>query len=156
MAAAPAYRYDYDYDYGYPAAQPRPYRAQVAPVPSRGLVQRLDPRWYTVARVLVVIAVIFALAGAIRIQLNTAALAASTEYEQVAESINVARAQGSELEVQTANLSNPAYVKEYAAQHLSMAAPATVETMTLGADVVAVDESGQLSLSRSLAAVSGR
>lgn len=154
MAGAPAYRYDYDY--GYETAQPRTYQAQVVPIPTRGVVQQLDPRWFVLARVILAVAIILAVAGVIRVQLTTATVDAAVQYEQVTQDINIARAAGSDLEVQAANLSNPAYVKEYAAKHLDMHAPALVETMTLGADVVAVDETGSLSLSQSLAAVAGK
>lgn len=160
MAGAPAYRYDYDYDYDsaypYEGEVAGRERARFTAVPSRGFVEQLDPRWYILARVILALVVIFAIAGVIRIEITSAALAASVEYEQVTTDITAARAEGSALEVQAANLSNPAYVKDYAAHQLGMVAPTTVETLTLAPDVVVTDESGALSLSQSLAAVAGR
>lgn len=150
MAGAPAYRYDYDYAEAWPLRKSSP---QVRPVRSRGVVRRLDPRWVIFARVVVTVMLILAVAGVVKITLTNAAVNTSIEYAQVTADMNTARAMGSALEVQASNLSNPAYVKDYAKQHLGMTAPAVIETMRLGEDVVALDESGALSLSQSLAAV---
>ena len=154
MAGAPAYRYD---NYGYAEAQPRPERRpDISVIPGRGRAVQVDPRVFVILRVLVAVAVILAVAGAVRVHFMSAAVEASVAYEEIAMDVNTARAEGSALEVQASNLSNPAYVRDYAKTKLNMSAPATVETMTLGEDVVAVDESGTLSLSGSIAAVARR
>ena len=150
MAGAPAYRYDYDRAETWQQREASP---RVRAVPSRGPVEQLDPRWKVFASVVITVAIILAVACMVRVGLMTAAVSTSIEYAQIASDMNTARAAGSALEVQASNLSNPSYVKDYAKQRLGMAAPATIETMTLGEDVVVLDENGALSLSQSLAAV---
>jgi cell division protein FtsB len=147
MAGQPAYRYDFAEEQPRYDAYPR-----VNPIPSRGVIRELDPRWLVLVRVIAAVALIFLVAGIVRINLTNTAVAASLDYDTVASELNTARAEGGMLEVQAANLSNPAYVKEYAKDRLGMAAPETVETMTLGEDVVAYGEDGRLSLSQTLAA----
>lgn len=148
MAGQAAYRYNY-------APQPRyQERPAVSPVPARGPVTQLDPRYLAFARIAIVLVVLFTLVGLVRVGFASAAVSSAIEYEQVTTDIDAARAAGSALEVQVANLSNPSYVRDYATQKLGMAAPEMVETITLGQDVVALDEAGQLSLSQSLAAAS--
>ena len=140
-----------------PELEPRYSRpVHVQPASARGFVEGLDPRWQVVARVVIAIAAILFVAACVRVQIVSATVQASQEYQQVAADIETARAQGSALEVQASNLSSPGYVKDYASQRLGMHAPATVETLTLGSDVVVVDEGGALSLSQSLAAVARR
>ena len=153
MAGAPAYRYD-NYDYDYAQAQPRTNsRPDIYVIPGRGPAAKIDPRVFVALRVLVAMVLILMIAFVARIQLVNAAVAESITYDELAMDVNTARATGSALEVQASNLSNPAYVRDYAAKKLGMAAPTTVETIALGEDVVVVDEGGALSLSGSLAAV---
>jgi cell division protein FtsB len=153
MAGAPAYRYD---NYDYAEAQPRTRRPDISVIPGRGPLPQVDPRIFVLLRVLAAVVLILAVAGIARLQFTNAAVAQSMTHEELAMDVNSARATGSALEVQASNLSNPAYVRDYAANKLGMAAPATVETIALGEDVVVVDENGALSLSGSLAAVARR
>ena len=155
MAGAPAYRYEaYDYDY---AEQPRyTRRPDITVIPGSGPAAHVDPRIFVALRVIAAVVVILAIAGAVRLSFDAATVSASVSYEELAMDVNSARAEGSALEVQASNLSNPAYVRDYAANKLGMSAPVMVETMTLGEDVVVVDEGGALSLSGSLAAVARR
>lgn len=161
MAGAPAYRYDtrrydsYRYrTYGTAAPKPAPERRpDITVIPGRAPRPSLDPRIHVVIRVIVAVTVILMLAGLLRVGFASAATTANIAHEELSMQVNAARAEGGELEVQASNLSNPAYVREYASSKLGMQAPLTVETMTLGEDVVVVDEDGALSLSGSLAAV---
>ena len=151
MAGAPAYRFD---TYGNTAAQPRPERRpDISVIPGRGPLQTIDPRWKVVLRVCVAVILILAIGAFVRLEFGAAATSASITHDELELDLNTARAEGSSLEVQASNLSNPAYVREYASSKLGMSAPVVVETMTLGEDVVAVDDSGALSLSGSVAAV---
>ena len=153
MAGAPAYRYDH---FDYAEAQPRTRRPDITVIPGRGPLPQVDPRVFVVLRVIAAIVLLLAVAGVARLQFTNAAVAQSIAHEELAMDVNTARAEGSALEVQASNLSNPAYVRDYAANKLGMAAPVTVETIALGEDVVVVDEGGALSLSGSLAAVARR
>lgn len=154
MAGAPAYRYD-NYDYAQTRPNPQ-YRPDISVIPGRGPLPRIDSRVYTLLRVLVAVIVILGIAGVARLYFIGEAVTASVAHEELAMDLNTARAEGSALEVQASNLSNPAYVRDYAATKLKMSAPVMVETMTLGEDVVVVDADGALSLSGSLAAVARR
>ena len=154
MAGAPAYRYD---NFDYAEAQPRTMRRpDISVIPGRGPLPQVDPRVFVVLRVLLAVVLILSVAFVARLQLTNAAVAQSIAHEEMAMDMNTARATASALEVQASNLSNPAYVRDYAANKLGMAAPLTVETIALGEDVVVVDEGGALSLSGSLAAVARR
>lgn len=154
MAGAPAYRDDW---YGYAEAQPVPYgHPDISVIPGRGPLPTVSPLVFTGLRVLGAILAILLVAGAVRITVSAAALDATNTYQELSDELTTAHARESALEVQAANLSNPAYVRDYAANKLGMKAPATVETMALGEDVVVVDADGALSLSGSLAAVARR
>lgn len=143
-----------DYNYGTAAPQLRPERRpDISVIPGRGAQPALDPRVRVLLRVVVAIALILAVAGVVRVGFTNAAVAANIANEELSMDVNAARAEAGELEVQASNLSNPAYVREYASTKLGMQAPETVETLTLGEDVVVTDGDGALSLSGSLAAV---
>lgn len=151
MAGAPAYRYD---NRSYAEPLPRtPRTPDITVIPGRGARPQVDPRVFTVLRVFAAVVMILAVAAVARIYFSDEAVAASMVGDELTMDLNAARARGSALEVQASNLSNPAYVREYAANKLGMAAPDMVETMTLGEDVVVVDADGALSLSGSLEAV---
>ena len=152
MAGAPAYRYD---NYAQTSPQPE-YRPRISVIPGRGPAPRVDSRVFVLLRVAVAVLVILGIAGVARIYFIGEAVTASVANQELSMDVNAARAQGSALEVQASNLSNPTYVRDYAANKLKMQAPATVETMQLGEDVVVVDADGALSLSGSLAAVARR
>lgn len=149
-SAAPAYRYDYSRGaYAYPQPDQRP-RVRVVPG-RRGQVETLDPRLVKAAKVAIIVMIAFAILGFARVALSATAVTTSIEAEQISSQVDSARAAGNVLEVQESALSNPTYVKNYATNELGMSAPASVETIALGADEVAVDENGSLSLSKSLA-----
>ena len=81
-------------------------------------------------------------------------MATSVQSQQLESQISDARASGNNLEVQQSSLSNPTRVKAEASR-LKMAAPESVGIIDLGTDVVATDEAGNLSLSKSVQIAAG-
>ncbi|MEF9925082.1 MAG: cell division protein FtsL [Eggerthellaceae bacterium] len=147
--AAPAYRYDY------PERQTRPQRkVQVHVVPGRGKTTHqntLSPQILAIAKFGAAALLVLALIGFARIALVSATVTTALASEEVAAQITSVRAASNDLEVAQSHLSNPSYVKQAAAA-LSMGAAAGSAALTLPADVVSTDASGNLSLSQSLAA----
>ena len=164
MGAAPAYsRYEnYAYDRAYAAAPSRAYGAAPERAESRkpriGVVLGTGPKnapatlpssVLVLARALVVVLLVLAAVGLVRVFLNSATVTASMQAQELSSQISSARAQGNQLEVAQSSLSNPARVKTEA-NAMGMAAPAETIVVNLGQDVVATDEAGNLSLSRTL------
>ncbi|MEG1512445.1 MAG: cell division protein FtsL [Raoultibacter sp.] len=147
--AAPAYRYDY------PERNPRPQRGvQVRVVPGRGKTTHqnaLSPQIIVIAKIGAAALLVLALIGFARIALVSATVTTALASEEVAAQIATVRSASNDLEVAQSHLSNPSYVKQAAAS-LSMGAATGSAALTLPADIVLTDESGNLSLSQSLAA----
>lgn len=143
-SAARAYRYG--------SAAPEPRHEQNVRVirGRRHQVETLDNRLITGAKIALILLVLFAVLGCIRVGFMSMAVSASIETEQIQSNIDTARSDGTTLEVEQSGLTNPAAVKK-AATKLGMAAPTSTETIKLSKDVVATDDSGKLSLSKSLA-----
>jgi cell division protein FtsL len=116
----------------------------------RRQVETLDNRLITFAKVALVLLLIFAALGCVRVGLTSMAVTASIETEQTQANIDTARTNGTTLEVEQSKLTNPTAVKK-AATKLGMITPSSVETLKLPADVVATDDAGNLSLSKTLA-----
>ena len=72
------------------------------------------------------------------------------ENDAIAAQIDDVRATSASLEVQQSTMGNPANVKR-SAKKMGMYVPYTSETLMIGEDVVAYDDAGNLSLSKSLA-----
>lgn len=143
-SAARAYRYG--------SAAPEPRHEQNVRVirGRRHQVETLDNRLITGAKIALILLVLFAVLGCIRVGFKSMAVSASIETEQIQSNIDTARSDGTTLEVEQSELTNPTAVKK-AATKLGMAAPTSTETIKLSKDVVATDDSGKLSLSKSLA-----
>ena len=146
MSAAPAFDYSY--------FQPAP---ASMPAPSRGL--RPDVRFnanpdarpgtsplVVGARIAAVVLVLMAALCMARLALTSATVATAIENQQISNSIDAARTEGSSLEINQSKLSAPARIK-------GMAAPSRVMMIDLSGDVVVTDQAGNLSLSGSVAAV---
>ena len=88
------------------------------------------------------------------IGLMSATISTTMQSSQLTSQISDARSSGAALEVSQSTLSNPTKVKQQAGK-LGMAAPETTGVITLDKDVVATDESGALSLSKSVAIAAG-
>ena len=130
MGAAPAYSY-------YPERAPeRSPRERISVVPGRGTrtqTPTLPSNVVFLAKAAAVVLLVVSLVGFARIGLMSATISTT---------------------MQSSQLTNPTKVKQQAGK-LGMAAPETTGVITLDKDVVATDESGALSLSKSVAIAAG-
>lgn len=116
----------------------------------RHQVETLDHRLITFSKIVIAVLLVFAALGCVRVGLTSLAVNASIQTEQTQADIDTARTNGTTLEVEQSKLANPTAVKKSATK-LGMTAPSSVETLKLPADVVATDDAGNLSLSKTLA-----
>lgn len=150
--AAPAFSYNYS-----ERVPERPERPRVRVVPGQGTrtsTQTIPSTVVFMAKTLAVVLVVAALLCFARIAIGSATVATSVQSQQLESRISDARASGNNLEVQQSSLSNPTRVKAEASR-LKMAAPESVGVIDLGTDVVATDEAGNLSLSKSVQIAAG-
>lgn len=151
MGAAPAYSY-------YPERAPeRSPRERISVVPGRGTrtqTPTLPSNVVFLAKAAAVVLLVVSLVGFARIGLMSATISTTMQSSQLTSQISDARCSGAALEVSQSTLSNPTKVKQQAGK-LGMAAPETTGVITLDKDVVATDESGALSLSKSVAIAAG-
>lgn len=104
------------------------------------------------AKVVVVVALVIAMVCCVRVGLSAASITTSIEANRLSTQIENARSYGSDLEVQQSRLSNSTHIRVEAAS-LGVTPPEKTVAVVLGADVVATDEAGNLSLSGSIAAL---
>lgn len=90
-----------------------------------------------------------------RVLLSAASVTTTIATDELSTQIANERTLGNDLEVQQSQLSNSTHIRS-AAEGLGMAAPAATESIELGADVVATDASGNLSLSGSLSSMASQ
>ena len=151
MGAAPAYSY-------YPERAPgRAPRERISVVPGRGTrtqTPTLPSSVVFLAKVAAVVLLVVSIVGFVRIGLMSATISTTMQSSELTSQISDARSSGAALEVSQSTLSNPTKVKQQA-NKLGMAAPETTGVIDLGKDVVATDESGALSLSKSVAIAAG-
>lgn len=151
MGAAPAYSY-------YPERAPeRSPRERISVVPgrcTRTQTPTLPSNVVFLAKAAAVVLLVVSLVGFARIGLMSATISTTMQSSQLTSHISDARSSGAALEVSQSTLSNPTKVKQQAGK-LGMAAPETTGVITLDKDVVATDESGALSLSKSVAIAAG-
>ena len=151
MGAAPAYSY-------YPERAPeRSPRERISVVPGRGTrtqTPTLPSNVVFLAKAAAVVLLVVSLVGFARIGLMSATISTTMQSSQLTSQISDARSSGAALEVSQSTLSNPTKVKQQAGK-LGMAARETTGVITLDKDVVATDESGALSLSKSVAIAAG-
>lgn len=145
MSAQPAYSY------------PRPSRS----VPSRqrpdvrtipGGTPReggLSPQVLALAKIAVFAVLFIAALCCARVAFAAATVSTLAESQTLSSQISQAREEGTSLEVSYSTLSNPSNIKTQAAE-LGMVSSESTEVITLEEDVVAVDDTGALSLSESL------
>lgn len=146
MSAVPAYSQPYEHEAERAFESPR-----IDVIPGgRTQVQTLSPAVITLSKIVAVALVVLALIGFARVALNSAAVTTAMESKQYTNLIEEARSSGGSLEVTQSSLSNPTRVKTEATA-LGMVAPENIETIVLSEDVVALNDAGNLSLSRSLA-----
>ena len=155
MSALPAYSY-------YPERAPertpeRERTTRIRVVPGRGMrtqTPTLPANVVFLAKILAVVLVVAACIAFVRIGLSAATITTAMQSQQLSNQIDDARSVGATLEVSQSALSNPTRVKQEASS-LNMSAPATVGTIEMEKDVVATDDSGALSLSKSVAIAAG-
>lgn len=154
MGAAPAYS---AYAQRSAARSPewapsRTTRDRIGVVPGRAPAARPAPQQSSavfVAKVVAVVLLVVAVMGIARIALTTATVTTSIQSQELSGQIEEARSDGVALEASQTVLASSTRIKNMATG-LGMAAPASVESLTLAEDVVATDSSGALSLSKSL------
>ncbi len=105
------------------------------------------------AKALIAMIMAFALIGVVRITLSSATVSAALEAKQIDRDIDVARDEGSRLEVLQSTLSNPTRIKQEAAT-IGMVTPTDMTFLDMSGDIVITDAAGALSLSGSVEAMS--
>ena len=152
-----ASRSDYLYGSAVPAYGRRP-EAEFDVIPGRRTSQgvvTLPQSIFSIAKLIVVAAVIVAALCFVRVGLTAASVSTSIDSNDLTAKIETARTVGGDLEVQQSQLSNSMHIRVQAS-NLGMAAPVATTTITLPSDVVAVDEAGSLSLSKSIATMASQ
>lgn len=136
-------------------APERSRRAQVSVVRGQGADAQARQSASAVvfaAKVAACVIVVLAVLGFVRVTLSSATVATALETQKLTSQIDVARSEGSQLEVKQSSLANPTRIR-IVASSLGMAAPASTSVIDLSGDVVVTDEAGNLSLSGSAAAL---
>lgn len=108
----------------------------------------------TAAKLAAVVLVLVAALSFARIALTNAAVTTMIESDALSAQIAEARSSGVSLEMEQSVLSSKSALNG-AVKRLGMAAPATIGSITLDPDVVALDAQGNLSLSGSVKNVVG-
>ncbi len=103
--------------------------------------------------IVAVLLVCFLAVGVINVSLSSATQASALEAQTTQEEIDQARESGKSLEVALGSLSNPTRIKEKASD-MGLAASSETIRIDLSGDKVVLDESGNISLSGTLSAVS--
>lgn len=153
MAGASAYRYDYS---AQPARRPQPGpRVHVVRGTKHASHPVLSDAAVTLLKAAVVCMAVFLVLSFVRVGLASAAYGTASAATDLSAEVADARSTSESLTVQKSLLSSPTNIRnQAAADKLNMAAPTEVTTLTLPADVVATDSEGNLSLSRSVSALS--
>ena len=103
---------------------------------------------FGVVGVVFAVAIVIAIFACARVLLSAASVTTTIATDELSTQIANERTLGNDLEVQQSQLSN--------STHIRSAAPAATESIELGADVVATDASGNLSLSGSLSSMASQ
>lgn len=145
MSAEPA-RYRYE-----SAFEQQPYtRIDVIRGSTPPAQPALSPKIFLAAKIAVFALVLIFVLSFVRIGLASATTSTLMQSQELGAQIDDARSLGTSLEVSQSSLSNPTKIKEKATE-LDMAAPASVGIIDIGKDVVVLDDTGALSLSKSMA-----
>ena len=152
--AVPAYRYD-----RMPATRTAPQTRRPAPavrvVPGRKSANpTLSDAAVTLLKVAMVLMAVFLVVSFLRVGLASAAYSAASASTSLSSQIEDARSEGESLAVQKSLISNPGNLRTAAQEKLQMTYPESVGTLVMPVDVVAVDDSGTLSLTQSLSRLS--
>ena len=140
-SAAPAYRPETEPDFEViPGRRTQP---EVVELPASVM---------TLARVVVMVALVIAAIACVRVGLSAMSVSTLIEVNELSDQIELARETGNNLEVMQSQLSNSTHIK-LEATSLGMTAAEETSVITLSDDVVATDEQGNLSLSGSISAI---
>lgn len=151
MSAVPAYSYSSQ------RAPERTPRTRISVVPGRGSrtqTPTLPSSTVFLAKAVAIVLIVIAVVAFARVGLAAAAASASVQSQTLTSQISEARSGGAALEVSQSSLANPVRLKQEATD-LNMMAPAAVGTIALSKDVIATDDTGALSLSKSVAIAAG-
>ena len=151
-SAQPAYRM-----FAYPEYAPeRARRANVRVLPGRvpRTSETAAPSIATIARAIAVVLVFAAVLAFARIALTSATVSTLIESDTLSSEISEARSFGTSLEMQQSVLTSKQAL-DSAVKRLGMVPVYDIQTISLGADVVAVDTQGNLSLSDTVKNVVG-
>lgn len=107
------------------------------------------------AKLTVLAALVFAGLGFARITLDAATINEALAAKHYESQLDVARSAISDLQAEQSSLSNPTRIKSKATL-LGMGSPRTISVIDISGDVVVVDDEGNLSLSKSLEALSAK
>lgn len=151
MASMPAYRYDTAPRYPQYAPERSP-KIHVVPGNRPAQEEALSPMLLFMAKVAVVMLVLFAVLGFARVGLASATVSTAVSVDALTEEVTTVRSQGNDLEVQQSHLSNPTHLKQVAATELGMGEAAESIDLRMGKDIVSTDARGNLSLSASIQA----
>ena len=119
---------------------------------SGAVTQTLNRKTIKACIAIAVALVLIACVCLVRVQLMVASQDQCIAANELSAQIDVTRKSANELEVQQSYMSNTTHIRTAATQ-LNMQAPASVTTLTLAADAVAVDAAGNLSLAGTLSAL---
>lgn len=148
------------------APQPKPKRVpKTEPVPKLHAVAGsaevkkvshtavLSPMLLTLAKVAAAVVVVIAVLSFVRVGLTSATVSLGLNSQQISKNIDTELVNKNALEVQDSTLGNTGRIRQAAADY-SLVSPATIETISLGQDVLAYDENNNVSLVESLNRVS--
>lgn len=148
--ASSAYRFDQTMGaQPYPERPSRP-RPTVRVIPGTHNVPSLSPQIKMAINLVAAAVIMFAVIAFIRVGLSAATVSAMSSTQELQNQIETMKSNDASLSVEASTLGNPNNVKSYAQDKLGMSQPATTETITLSSDTVQFDDSGNLSLVKSL------
>lgn len=116
--------------------------------------EALSGTFMVLVRLLALAMVLVALVFVARIALNSATVNSMLEANEISADISIARSEGNALEMQQSTLASPARIKAEA-KSMKMYDPEYAEVIKVSQDVVAVDETGALSMALSSQRVAG-
>lgn len=148
--ASTAYRYDQAI-----GAQPIPQRPArprptVRVIPGTYAAPSLSPQLRMVINLVVAAVVVLAVIGFVRVGLSSATIATVSQTQDLQDQIDSLKTNDASSSVSASTLGNPNNVKQYAQTQLDMTQPEETETVTLSPDTVQFDDSGNLSMAKSL------
>lgn len=145
-----AYRYDQMLGaQSYPQRPARP-RPTVRVIPGSRRVPSISPQLRMLINFVIVAVLALTVVGFVRVGLSAATVSTASQTQDLQNQIDDIQTNDASLSVQASTLGNPNNVKTYAQNNLDMTQPEQTETVTLSTDAVQFDDSGNLSMTKSL------